>query len=51
MKKSILFSAYLALFTSCNFVNDKADVSKKINEVDNKSIVDTLKQTKINIFK
>ena len=47
MKKSILFSAYLALFTSCSFVNDKADVSKKINEVDNKSIVDTLKQTKI----
>jgi len=47
MKNTILFSAYLALFTSCRFVNDKADVSKKLNVVEYKSMVDTLKQTKI----
>ena len=47
MKNTILFSAYLALFTSCSFANDKADLSKKLNVVDYKSMVDTLKQTKI----
>jgi hypothetical protein len=47
MKNIILFSAYLAIITSCSFVNDKADVSKKLNEVEYKSMVDTLKQTKI----
>jgi hypothetical protein len=47
MKNTILFSAYLALFTSCSFANDKADLSKKLKVVDYKSMVDTLKQTKI----
>lgn len=44
MKNTVLFTAYLALFTSCSFVNDKVDVSKKLDEADYKSKIDTLNQ-------
>jgi hypothetical protein len=52
MKNTVLFSACLALFTSCNLVNDKVDTSTKLNEINSKSKIDTLhKNTESNTFK
>jgi hypothetical protein len=52
MKNTVLFSACLALFTSCNFVNDKVDTSTKLNEINSKSKIDTLhKNTASKTFK
>jgi hypothetical protein len=52
MKNTVLFSAFLALFTSCNLVNDKVDTSTKLNEINSKSKIDTLhKNTESNTFK
>jgi hypothetical protein len=44
MKKTVLFSACLALFTSCNLVNDKVDASTKLDEINSKSKIDTSHQ-------
>ena len=52
MKNTVLFSAFLALFTSCNLVNDKVDASTKLDEINSKSKIDTLhKNTESNSFK
>jgi hypothetical protein len=52
MKNTVLFSACLALFTSCNLVNDKVDASTKLDEINSKSKIDTLhKNTESNTFK
>jgi hypothetical protein len=52
MKNTVLFSACLALFTSCNLVNDKVDASTKLDEINSKSKNDTLhKNTESNSFK
>jgi len=52
MKNTVLFSACLALFTSCNLVNDKVDASTKLDEINSKSKIDTLhKNTESNSFK
>jgi hypothetical protein len=42
----------LALFTSCNLVNDKVDVSTKLDDINSKSKIDTLHQDPVsNTFK
>ena len=52
MKNTVLFSACLALFTSCSLVNDKVDASTKLDETNYKSKIDTLNQdTASNTFK
>ena len=52
MKNTVLFTACLALFTSCSLVNDKVDASTKLDETNSKSKIDTLhKNTASNTFK
>jgi hypothetical protein len=46
MKNTVILSVYLTLFTSCIFVNDKVDVSKKLDEIEYKSMIDTINQSK-----
>ena len=47
MKNTVLFSTYLAIFTSCSFVNDKVDVPTNLDEIDYKSKIDTIIQSEI----
>jgi hypothetical protein len=47
MKNTVLFSAYLILFTSCSFANDKVYVPINLDEINYKSMIDTTNQSKI----